>query len=175
VQSEYRSGSDTDSGDTDANSRSVSEKDTSTTPTVEAIDESLGDIAEVLDDIVEVRQGPTEEPIVSQEHQQQQGDKRAAKRIKQVPIQQSTRQSARLAAKPRNVWRSKDVCAVYSFHITMMKALRKHGREGTKALVKELQQIDDLGTIRGVHLTPAAMRRAIMSLVFFKEKYLSTG
>ena len=168
VQSEYRSGSDADSGDTDANSRSVREEDTSTTPTVEAIDESLGDIAEVLDDIVEVRQGPTEEPIVSQEHQQQQGDK-------QVPIQQSTRQSARLAAKPRNVWRSKDVCAVYSFHITMMKALRKHGREGTRALVKELQQIDDLGTIRGVHLTPAAMRRAIMSLVFFKEKYLSTG
>jgi hypothetical protein len=59
--------------------------------------------------------------------------------------------------------------------MTMMKALRKHGREGTRALVKELQQIDDLGTIRGVHLTPAAMKRAIMSLIFFKEKYLSTG
>jgi hypothetical protein len=177
VQSEYRSGSDTDSGDTDANSRSVSEADTSTTPTVEAIDESLGDIAEVLDDIVEVRQGPAEEPIVSQEPQQQQSSRRSARSVKQELIQQQqgTRQSARLAAKPKTQWRSKDVGAIYSFHMTMMKALRKHGREGTKALVKELMQVDDLGTIRGAHLTPAAMKRAITSLVFFKEKYLSTG
>jgi hypothetical protein len=57
----------------------------------------------------------------------------------------------------------------------MSKALRKHGREGVRALTKEIQQIDDLGTFKGVHLTPALRRKAIMSLLFFKEKYLSTG
>jgi hypothetical protein len=64
---------------------------------------------------------------------------------------------------------------MYSLHISMSKALRKHGREGVRALTKEIQQIDDLGTFKGVHLTPALRRKAIMSLLFFKEKYLSTG
>jgi len=179
VQSEYRSGSDTVYRDADENSRCESEADTSTAPSgnIEASD--IIDTVDSFTDTIVQQVAPTEivEETIVQEHQQQQlSSRRRARSIQKEPIQQQgTRQSARLAAKPKTQWRSKEVGAIYSFHMTMMKALRKHGREGTKALVKELMQIDDLGTIRGAHLTPAAMKRAIMSLVFFKEKYLSTG
>ena len=90
-------------------------------------------------------------------------------------VESYERRSTRLSAKPRKQWRSKDVGIIYSLHISMSKALRKHGKEGVRALTKEIQQIDDLGTFKGVHLTPALRRKAIMSLLFFKEKYLSTG
>ena len=85
------------------------------------------------------------------------------------------RRSARLSAKPQVHWRRKDVGIIYSFHISLLKAMRTNAEEGRRAMAKELMQIDDLGTIKGVHLTPAMRRRAIMSLLFFKEKYLSTG
>ena len=91
------------------------------------------------------------------------------------------RRSTRLANKPTKSWanvnksRDKEITTAYSFHISMMKALRMHGKAGTKAMMKELSQIDELGTIRGVNLTPAMKKRAITSMLFFKEKYLSTG
>jgi hypothetical protein len=74
VQSEYRSGSDTDYRDTDANSRSVSEVDTSAAALNESIE--VGDSIDAVDsfaDTIEERlvapTGEVEEPIVSHDQQ----------------------------------------------------------------------------------------------------------
>jgi hypothetical protein len=46
--------------------------------------------------------------------------------------------------------RDDDIGRAYSFHMSLARGLRKHGKLGFESLMKELQNIHDTGTIEGV-------------------------
>ena len=74
--------------------------------------------------------------------------------------------------------RDDDIGRAYSFHMSLLKGLRKHKDAGFEAMLKELITIHETGTIAGVDystLTPAQKGRVIHSMLFFKEKYKPDG
>ena len=74
--------------------------------------------------------------------------------------------------------RKDNIGKAYSFHMSLMKGLRKHKNAGFEAMLKELMLVHETGTIEGIDyasLTQAQKGRAIRSLLFFKEKYKPDG
>ena len=74
--------------------------------------------------------------------------------------------------------RKDDTGRAYSFHMSLLKGLRKHKDAGFEAMLKELMTIHETETIAGVDynkLTPAQKGRTIRSMMFFKEKYKPNG
>ena len=74
--------------------------------------------------------------------------------------------------------RDDDIGRAYSFHMSLARGLRKHGKLGFESLMKELQNIHDTGTIEGVDfskLSQAQKGRTIRSFLFYKEKYFPDG
>jgi len=74
--------------------------------------------------------------------------------------------------------RKDDIGRAYSFHMSLLKGLRKHKDAGFEAMLKELMTIHETETIAGVDynkLTPAQKGRTIRSMMFFKEKYKPNG
>ena len=74
--------------------------------------------------------------------------------------------------------RDDDIGRAYSFHMSLARGLRKHGKLGFESLMKELKSIHDTGTIEGVDfskLSQAQKGRAIRSFLFYKEKYFPDG
>jgi hypothetical protein len=70
--------------------------------------------------------------------------------------------------------RDDDIGRAYSFHMSLARGLRKHGKLGFESLMKELQNIHDTGTIEDVDfskLSQAKKGRTIRSILFYKEKY----
>ena len=73
--------------------------------------------------------------------------------------------------------RDDDIGRAYSFHMSLARGLRKHGKLGFEHM-KELQNIHDTGTTEGVdfsNLSQAQKGRTIRSFLFYKEKYFPDG
>ena len=74
--------------------------------------------------------------------------------------------------------REDDLGRAYSFHMSLAKGLKKHGKVGLESLMKELRSIHDTGTIEGIDfskLSQAQKGRSIRSFLFYKEKYFPDG
>jgi hypothetical protein len=66
----------------------------------------------------------------------------------------------------------------FGLHMSTRAAIKIHGNKALDAMTKEMAQILEKGTIRGIcvkSLTPLERSKIIRSHMFFKEKYLPTG
>jgi hypothetical protein len=76
-------------------------------------------------------------------------------------------------------WSSKSLSQrSFGLHMSTRAAIKAHGKEALAAMKKEIAQILEKETIKGVKfkdLTRPQRKRIIRSHMFFKEKYLPTG